>query len=191
MHQAKTEQRIVTRSDMTGAPTIPEQKRLPDRKDATRSRDCAAFSERVRTNSADAAFVLLVALAFRAHGSSGEAPRTRCYSGSGLAPWQLQRLGAFVDANLDGDLAVSDLAAACSLSPSHFSRAFSASMGVPPHRWLVRCRIERSKALLLGSVDRLSHIALACGFVDQSHFTRVFVRYVGESPGRWRRQHWH
>jgi AraC family transcriptional regulator len=33
----------------------------------------------------------------------------------------------------------------------------------------------------------LADVALACGFGDQSHLTRVFTRLVGTSPGAWRR----
>ncbi len=135
-------------------------------------------------------FLDAVALAFHAHvlRSHGIAPPAGGYAGPGLAPWQLRRVRAFADARLDADPSVADLAGECRLSPSHFARAFSASTGVSPHRWLVNRRIERAKALLLGG-QALSQIALACGFVDQSHFTRAFSRSEGESPGRWRRRH--
>jgi AraC-like DNA-binding protein len=82
---------------------------------------------------------------------------------------------------VDADPSIADLAAECRLSPSHFARA---STGTPPHKWLLNRRIDRAKALLLGGGDALSQIALACGFVDQSHFTRVFARSEGLSPGR-------
>ena len=135
-------------------------------------------------------FLDAVARALHAHitRSDGGTPASRSYTGPALAPWQLRRVRAFVDDNLDGDLSTADLAAACSLSPSHFARAFSASTGTSPHKWLINRRIERAKALMLGGGDGLSQIALACGFVDQSHFTRVFARSEGESPGRWRRR---
>ncbi len=73
-----------------------------------------------------------VALALHAHitRSDGGTPASRSYTGPALAPWQLRRVRAFVDDNLDGDLSTADLAAACSLSPSHFARAFS---GVDGH----------------------------------------------------------
>jgi len=67
------------------------------------------------------------------------------------------------------------------------SRAFRRSMGMPPHRWLVRQRIEQAKALLREGRAPLAEISLACGFADQSHFTRCFSAWTGVSPGRWRR----
>jgi AraC family transcriptional regulator len=135
-------------------------------------------------------FIDSIALAFHAHVVRGyrAVPENRGYVGSGLAPWQLRRVHAFADANLDAGHSVADLAAECRLSPSHFARAFSASTGTSPHRWLVSRRIERAKELLIGGGHALSQIALACGFVDQSHFTRVFVRSEGLTPGRWRRR---
>jgi AraC family transcriptional regulator len=138
-------------------------------------------------------FLDSVALAFHAHvmRNYGAARASGGHVGSGLAPWQLRRVRAFAQTNLDADLSVADLAAQCRLSPSHFARAFAASTGTSPHRWLVDRRIERAKALMLGGGHALSQIALACGFVDQSHLTRVFARSEGQSPGRWRRRHCH
>lgn len=63
------------------------------------------------------------------------------------------------------------------------------STGVPPYRWLTKLRVERAKELLKDPRCELADIALLCGFVDQSHFTRVFSRSEGYSPGRWRRLH--
>jgi AraC-like DNA-binding protein len=57
-----------------------------------------------------------------------------------------------------------------------------------PHRWLLRHRIDRAKALLRGSEAPLAEIADACGFSDQSHLTRVFRSLTGTSPGAWRRE---
>jgi AraC-like DNA-binding protein len=105
----------------------------------------------------------------------------------GLAPWQERRACELLAAHFDGDLPLKELAAQCGLSPSHFSRAFRQSTGLPPHRWLLRYRIEAAKALMEGRGLSLTEIALSTGFNDQSHFSRVFVKHVGVSPGAWRR----
>ncbi len=60
-------------------------------------------------------------------------------------------------------------------------------MGVAPHRSLLNRRVELAKDLLRSRASSLSEIALRCGFADQSHFTRVFTRRAGVSPGAWRR----
>jgi AraC family transcriptional regulator len=90
-------------------------------------------------------------------------------------------------ANLAGDIPLAEIAEACCLSVSHFSRAFRKSTGLAPHAWLLQARVEHAMNLLRRREHSLSEIALACGFVDQSHFTRVFVRRVGLTPRSWRR----
>ena len=89
--------------------------------------------------------------------------------------------------DLAGRLRLADIARECGLSASQFGRAFRTTVGESPHRWLNRQRIERAKALLRGSQSSLADIALACGFCDQSHFTRSFTAWTGISPGQWRR----
>ena len=136
-------------------------------------------------------FLDSIALAFHAHVTRhyGCRPASEGRSSPGLAKWQLRRIQAFVDAELERAISVSDLARECRLSASHFSRSFSSSTGTSPHRWLNARRVERAKQMLRGGSPELSQIALACGFVDQSHFTRVFSQIQGQSPGRWLRQH--
>jgi len=129
-----------------------------------------------------------IALAFFAHimRAYGGASVERSARG-GLAAWQLRRAREFINANLTGDPSISQVANECGLSSSYFARAFKEATGVPPHRWLTKQRVERAKELLQDPRLELADIAQACGFVDQSHFTRVFSRSEGYSPGRWRR----
>jgi AraC family transcriptional regulator len=140
-------------------------------------------------STGSALFLDTIALAFHAHvvHNYGGAPVRGGSVRGGLAPWQLRRAHAFIDAHLDADPSISDLAAECRLSASHFARAFRQATGMSPHRWLMRRRIERAKELLLAGELGLAQIALVCGFVDQSHFTRAFAASEGQSPGKWRR----
>jgi AraC family transcriptional regulator len=105
----------------------------------------------------------------------------------GLAPWQEQRAKEILGADLGGNAKLPDLASACRLSPGHFSLAFKQTVGCPPHQWLLKHRVERAKHLMLTTSLSLSEIALAVGFADQSHFTRVFVQQVKATPAAWRR----
>jgi AraC-like DNA-binding protein len=59
---------------------------------------------------------------------------------------------------------------------------------MPPHRWLIERRIDRAKALLRKGEASLAEIALACGFADQSHFTAMFRKMVGATPGCFQRE---
>jgi AraC family transcriptional regulator len=105
----------------------------------------------------------------------------------GLAPWQARRAMEILATNLDGGVPLKDVAEECRLSVSQFSRAFRVTIGVPPHKWLLMHRVDVAKEKLRNSHLPLSDIALACGFADQSHLTRVFTQTVGLSPGVWRR----
>ncbi len=104
-----------------------------------------------------------------------------------LAPWQARRTKEYLIANLSGDISLDSMASQCDLSVSHFARAFRQSFGMPPHRWLMKQRVDAVKTLLLSSRLTLAEIAGKCGFVDQPALNRSFKRVVGESPGKWRR----
>ncbi len=108
---------------------------------------------------------------------------------SGLAPWQLRRAKEMFRADLSANLSLQRVAEACKLSVSHFSRAFKVSTGVPPHKWLLTARIEQARDILADSATPLVEVADMCGFADQSHFSRVFARAMGASPGAWRREY--
>ena len=105
----------------------------------------------------------------------------------GLLAWKKRRLTAYIDANLAEPIRVSDLAALLDLSESHFSRAFRCTFGTSAHEYVTRRRIEVAQSLMLKSRESLCAIALRCGLCDQSHFSRVFRRVVGETPYAWRR----
>lgn len=109
----------------------------------------------------------------------------------GLAPWQEKRAKELIDAHLHGNITQDDLARECGLSRSYFARAFRVTLGEPPHRWLLRRRIDRAKGMMLTSSDSLAEIAIACGFADQGHFTRIFNSFMNTPPGIWRRNNRH
>jgi len=104
-----------------------------------------------------------------------------------LAPWQERRATELLRSDFRQDVSMADLAAACGLSVGHFARAFRKSMGSPPHQWRLLQRIRHAMTLLENPEIELSEIAFACGFADQSHFTRMFGRVAGASPAAWRR----
>jgi AraC family transcriptional regulator len=148
----------------------------------------ALSASMVRPSETQTMFVEHMALAFHAHVAclyGGLAKGRRC--AGGLAPWQLQRACDAMKSELHVNHSIGSLAAMCGVSSSHFAQAFKQSTGFAPHQWLTRRRIERARELLAHTGMDLMEIALACGFVDQSHFSRVFVRYEKQTPGRWRR----
>jgi len=119
--------------------------------------------------------------------SYGNASKSAPVFRGGLSPCQMRRATELLDAHLDGNIAIQELADACGLSLGHFARAFAKTFGKPPHRWLTERRVDRAKDSIVNSRLPLAEIAARCGFADQSALSRSFKRIHGVSPGTWRR----
>ncbi|ADG10872.1 AraC family transcriptional regulator [Caulobacter segnis] len=102
----------------------------------------------------------------------------------GLTSRQERMAKEWIEATLPVGTTLSELAQGCGLGVSRFARAFRISTGVTPYGWVISRRIERAKILLKASLP-LAHIALACGFADQSHMSRTFKRATGMAPRTW------
>jgi transcriptional regulator GlxA family with amidase domain len=105
----------------------------------------------------------------------------------GLAPWQIRRVTTHIEAHLDETIRNSELAALVRLSSFYFCRAFRESFADSPHGYIMRRRVERAQGLMLTTNIPLAQVAVSCGIADQAHFNRLFRRFVGETPGAWRR----
>jgi AraC family transcriptional regulator len=104
----------------------------------------------------------------------------------GLPPVRLRRVLDHIEAHLGDDIAMDRLAEVARLSPDHFSRLFRQSMGLPPHRYVLYRRIARARQLVADSRLSLAEIGYALGFPSQAHFTTMFRRLVGTTPGTYR-----
>jgi AraC-like DNA-binding protein len=98
------------------------------------------------------------------------------------------RLGAVIAmmTRVDRGFGNAELARAVGLSVRAFERAFTAEYGLPPQQYLKRLRLQIASRRLVATRETLAEIAAACGFADQSHFTREFRRLTGMTPGRYR-----
>jgi transcriptional regulator of acetoin/glycerol metabolism len=103
-------------------------------------------------------------------------------SRGGLSPAVTRRVCDYIEGHLDEKIRLDGLAALTGLSTDHFARAFHHSVGVPPHAYLLRRRLEQVEHMLLKTHAPLSEIALATGFSDQSHLARHFRRWAGITP---------
>jgi len=110
------------------------------------------------------------------------APREARLRG-GLSTVAKRRALELMDAQLDASLTVESLAREVGLSAAHFARAFRETTGRAPHQYLLTLRLERARRLLDAPDAALSDIALRSGFADQAHFTRLFKREFGVTPG--------
>ena len=145
----------------------------------------AAFD---RPAEANLLFVDHVTTALAAHvvGAYGTAPKGRRPRLSRLAPWQEQRSKELLAARLDGTVSIAELARECELPVSTFIVAFAATLGMAPHRWLLRRRVARAMALLRDTARPVDDIAIECGFAGEAHFARVFEHMTRTKPQDWR-----
>ncbi|HET8922002.1 MAG TPA: helix-turn-helix domain-containing protein [Candidatus Acidoferrum sp.] len=111
----------------------------------------------------------------------------RTYRG-GLGPGRLRRIKELVDAKIEDELTLHEMAQSVGLSTAHFSQMFRKTTGESPHQFVLRQRIERAKEMLRGAEARVLDVAVACGFKTQQHFARVFRRMSGASPTEYRQE---
>lgn len=101
---------------------------------------------------------------------------------SGLSKSKLQQVVNYIHEHLEQDLSLSELAAVVHMSPSYFSGLFRQLTGLAPHQYMIQCKIERAKQLLLQNKLPIAEIAQTLGFTHQSHLSRHFKRLVGVTP---------
>ena len=114
-------------------------------------------------------------------------PSPQVISGT-LLPQQLLRVRDFMEAHLCDKITLEDLALLLSLDRFRFLKLFKRTVGMTPHAWLLRLRLERAVELIKMKHDMsITDIAHAVGFFDQSHFTRAFRAAYGVTPARFQR----
>ena len=106
---------------------------------------------------------------------------------NGLTSLQLQKIIEYVNANLSQDLKLAELAKVINVSPPYFGRLFKQSMDISPHQYVLQCRIKKAKTLLAQGKLPVKQIVQTIGFYDQSHFSRVFRKYVGVTPKQYQK----
>jgi AraC family transcriptional regulator len=100
---------------------------------------------------------------------------------------RLRAVVEYIEENLDAGPGLAELAAVARLSAYHFARQFKAATGLPPHQYVIACRVERAKQLLQAATGlSLAEVAAHAGFSDQSQFSHHFKRLVGVTPGQFR-----
>jgi AraC family transcriptional regulator len=102
---------------------------------------------------------------------------------------RLRRVTDYIREHLDQHLTLAQLGAVVFMSPYHFARLFQHSTGVPPHRFVVRARIDHAADLLAAPELTISQISRVVGFRTPSHFATVFHRIMGVTPSAYRAQH--
>ena len=96
---------------------------------------------------------------------------------------------AHINDHLDQNTALKDLARISNMSPAQFGRSFQDATGMSLQRWQMDARIRSAQRLMVDDpTESLAAIATLAGFLDSSHFSRVFLEIVGTTPSAWLRQ---
>ena len=106
----------------------------------------------------------------------------------GLGPTREKKVRAYIKNRLDQALSLDELAKVAEMSPNHFISLFRQSIGMTPHKFVIQQRLEHARSLLEHSKLTLLEVAHLCGFQDQSQFTTTFRRYIGVTPGQYKRE---
>ena len=132
----------------------------------------------------EAAFLALAAQAL----TLGAATHSAQYQTAGLLSKRaVADVMEYIENNLDQCIGLAELGAIAGVSRFHITRSFRKSTGISPMEFLEQTRIRRAMTLLRSNELRLSEVALAVGFADQSHFTRRFRAITGVTPGAFRK----
>jgi len=94
----------------------------------------------------------------------------------------------FLKANIDQSIRLEDIGRATNRSASHVSRMFASELGMPPHQYLMRLRVEKAQKLLAKTSISIAEIAYDCGFSHQEHLSRLFRRFTNTTPAAYRRE---
>jgi AraC family transcriptional regulator len=113
-------------------------------------------------------------------------PYTPAVHKGGLPGYRLKRVLDHIRENLSNDLSIAQLAAIAGMSPHYFAELFRRSTGRAPHQYVLLQRIERAKESLRDPRQSVIEAGLDAGFVNPSHFARIFRKLVGMSPSVFR-----
>ena len=104
--------------------------------------------------------------------------------GGALPAWRLRNVIEYIEAHLDEELTLAELATVAGFSLSHFKALFKQAVGVPVHRFVLERRVERARVLVREGKLTLTEIALEAGFAHASHMARCMRRVLGVSPSQ-------
>lgn len=105
-----------------------------------------------------------------------------------LKDFYIQEAVNYIEQNYQRNLTVEEVADACRLNRSYFSKLFKDNVGCPPQEFLIRVRLAKAAELMCSSNGLISEIAVRCGYSNQFHFSRAFKKHYGTPPHKWRAQ---
>ncbi len=108
--------------------------------------------------------------------------------GGQLQDFYMQEAVAYMEHNFQRELTVAEIADACKLNRSYFSKLFRENMGCPPQEFLIRLRLSKAAEMMRTTSQPIGEIAVLCGYPNQLHFSHAFKKRYGLPPREWRSQ---
>lgn len=91
--------------------------------------------------------------------------------------------------NIFRDISIDDLAQLCNRSLTSFKKEFRRRFGMPPHKWIIRQRMQQARLWLISTEKSISEIGYDSAFTNTSHFIKLFKKEFGLTPAAFRAHH--
>lgn len=151
-----------------------------------RIRTCAALLDGSRLREDSRAFILSLSKALFAavlEMANGDDWQSKDAAFTG-ASWDA--ISRYIRDHLEETITVEILAGIAQMAPERFGAAFRRTTGMSVRQWQMDYRVRSAQRLLTDNPNEsLSEVAILCGFADQSHFSRAFLKVVGLTPTAW------
>ena len=151
--------------------------------------DCAVLFGRPDVHDPAEPFAGAVAHAVLMAWAAATARKSRSSATNSLRGKRLREVLAYIRDELDEPISIAALADRAGLTTTGFSKQFEEVTGLTPQAWQMEARVRNAQRLMIddpkGSLDEFAGL---CGFADQSHFSRVFLKVIGQSPTEWLRR---
>ncbi len=101
----------------------------------------------------------------------------------------LKEVIKYIEDNIDKKLLLSDFSKIANLSPSHFHKVFTKNIGMTPHDFILKVKLNKAKKLLAETCHPVSEISRQCGFENTPYFCHVFKKHTNTTPLEFRKKH--
>lgn len=95
----------------------------------------------------------------------------------------------YIENNLENKILLSDLSKMANLSPNHFHKVFTTTVGITPNEYITKCKLDKARKLLTRTSLSVSEISSKCGFENAPYFSYIFRKNTSFTPLEFRKKH--